>query len=868
MAQLSPMMVQYMEIKERTPNALLFFRLGDFYELFFEDAKVASKELELVLTGRDCGLEERAPMCGVPYHSYENYVSRLVAKGYKVAICEQIEDPAVAKGIVRRDVIRVITPGTVIESSMLDEGKNNYICSVNLRAEGCGLCFSDISTGEVRATEITGDSPEIRIIAELSRFSPKEVLLNPLAVINTALIEYIKKGLQVQSLDPLEEEQFDTVNAQALISKQMGEQSSSASGFVGRDMALGAVGALFSYLLKTQMTAIERLSDIKYYIGEEYMKLDSSTRRNLELTETMRTREKKGSLLGVIDRTETSMGKRLLRSWMDSPLIEVSQIQARLNAVDELVCSTILRQDISEALGKICDIERLMTRIVCASANARELRAFAAALTKLPEVKQLVSQCGSRELSLVHGNINLMEDIEQLIDCSITDEPPVTLREGNLIKSGYNDEVDSLRHDMTGGKDILASVELSEREKTGIPKLKIGYNRVFGYYIEVSNSYKNLVPETYIRKQTLSNCERYITEELKGVEGRVLGAQDRLIKLEYKIFDQIRAEVATALPRLRQTAQAVAKLDVYTSFAEVSVRNNYYRPIVNKSGKILLKNSRHPVVESLINSSFVPNDVLLDQKDNRVNIITGPNMAGKSTYMRQVALIVYMAQLGCFVPSESAEIGIVDSIFTRVGASDDLASGQSTFMVEMNEVAYILKNATKESLLLLDEIGRGTSTFDGMSIARAVLEYAADKKKLGAKTLFATHYHELTVLEQSLEGVRNYNIAVKRHGEEITFLRRIIPGGADDSYGIDVAKLAGVPAAVISKARQFLTQLESGQFVTPVRSLKKVESSQIEMPLTPPGELEAVRRLKDVDINSMTPIDAFKMIDELSKLVK
>ena len=866
MGELSPLMRQYNAIKEQNPGALLFFRLGDFYELFFEDAKVASRELDLVLTGRDCGLEERAPMCGVPFHSYENYVARLVAKGYKIAICEQMEDPALAKGLVKREVIRVITPGTIVESYMLDESKNNYLCVINLQTSGCGICFTDVSTGEVSVTQLDGEGVNEAVIAELSRFSPSEILVSEQVVANEAISGFIKNRAGLETVDTLSAESLTFENAQQRLEEQFTAETVMNEHLCDHPLACAAVCATLDYLGRTQIRGIESVNTISYYEGEQFMRLDAATKRNLELTETMRTREKKGSLLGVLDRTKTPMGKRLLRTRMERPLISPTRIHSRLNAVEAFVSDTMLREDIIEILSRICDMERLITKISCGSANARELRALASALENIPPVRKLLEGSKVGEIKSIYADLLELDDIKELIENSINEDPPLTLREGNLIKSGYSEEVDQLRNDMTGGKGILASVEAKERELTGIPKLKIGYNRVFGYYIEVSNSYKAQVPETYIRKQTLANCERYITQELKEIEGRVLGASDRLLKLEYNLFDAIRKQVAASHDRIQRTAAAIARLDVYCALAEVAVRNNYCRPNVNDSGNIILKGSRHPVVEEMLKSDFVPNDVMLDKKDNRVAIITGPNMAGKSTYMRQTALIVFMAQMGSFVPAQSAEIGIVDSIFTRVGASDDLASGQSTFMVEMNEVAYILENATENSLLILDEIGRGTSTFDGMSIARAVLEFVANKKKLGAKALFATHYHELTVLEDILQGVKNYNIVVKKHGDDITFLRMIVRGGADDSYGIEVAKLAGLPDWVITRSKAILAQLEAGKTDEPKKTKKSDE--QLEISLQPPGETEAIRRLSNMDINSLTPLEALKTLDELINLVK
>ncbi|MBQ6796385.1 MAG: DNA mismatch repair protein MutS [Clostridia bacterium] len=863
MAELSPMMKQYLEIKKQAPDALLFFRLGDFYEMFFDDAKVASQELELVLTGRDCGLEERAPMCGVPFHSYESYVAKLVNKGYKVAICEQMEDPALTKGIVRREIIRVITPGTVIEGSMLDESRNNYICSVYVSHPNCGICFCDVSTGEVFATELGGDVRQ-SVIGELSRYFPKEVLLSPQAARLEGLDLFIKDRLTARA-ETLDESCFDDSDVDGKIARQFSNEMAEAFDCTAHKLAARAVSALLGYLVKTQKSGLERINELSFYVGGEFMHIDATARRNLELVETMRFKEKKGSLLWVIDKTKTAMGKRLIRKWVEQPLVNPTRIQRRLNAVAELAADGMLRESLTSAMVGINDMERLMTKIVYGSANAKELRALSFTASKLPQLKKLLENVSCAQLKQIYSDIDCLEDVHELIESAIVDEPPFSVREGGMIRDGYSDEVDQLREDMNGGRGVIAKIELAEREKTGIPKLKLGYNRVFGYYIEITNSYKDMVPEHYIRKQTLTNCERYITQELKEIESRVLGAKDRVVKLEYTLFEEVRANVANALLRVQATAHAIARLDVLCSFANVSVQNRYTRPLVNASGKIVLSDSRHPVVEALLDVPFVPNDVLLDSGDNRVAIITGPNMAGKSTYMRQTALIVLMAQIGCFVPASSAEIGVVDGIYTRVGASDDLASGQSTFMVEMNEVAEILENATSSSLIIFDEIGRGTSTYDGMSIARAVLEYVADKKKLGAKTLFATHYHELTVLETTLKCVKNYNIAAKKSGDDITFLRRIIRGGADESYGIEVAKLAGVPETVVRRAKQILKQLEEGK----VTEKKKVESvEQTMFDFSSPGEEEALLLIRNADVNNMSPIEALGLLDRLCRLVK
>ena len=870
MAQLSPMMQQYLKIKEQYPNTILFFRLGDFYEMFFEDAKTASKELELTLTGRDCGQEERAPMCGVPYHSSESYIARLVSKGYKVAICEQMEDPATAKGIVKRDIIRVITPGTVMEGSMLDETKNNFICSLFVRNRKAGVCFCDVSTGELYATQMEEKDLEGSVKNELGRFMPKEILVGGDAVKMKSLPEFIRDRMSTASVEMLEDDRYQYGLCEETLLKQFEKQSVEQLGLDGKEEAVCCLGALLSYLQETQRTGLERMNLIDVYSGAQFMQLDLNTRRNLELLETMRSKEKKGSLLWVLDQTKTAMGKRLIRTWIEQPLVSCAQIIRRQNAVEELLENVMMRGAVLEQLSGVFDIERLMTRIVYGSANGRELRSLCSTLQKLPELKAALEGAKSAMLSDIYHNMDVMEDIQTLIDRAIVEDPPFSVREGGIIQKGFHEEIDLLRGDMADGKGVIARIEAQEREKTGIPKLKVGYNRVFGYYIEVTNSYKDQVPENYIRKQTLTNCERYITQELKDLEGRILGAKDRAVQLEYQVFDDVRRQVAGQLSRVQQTARAIARLDVLCSFAQVAEQNNYCRPLVNLDGKIMLRESRHPVVEALLNGApFVPNDVTLDLHDNRVAIITGPNMAGKSTYMRQTALIVLMAQIGSFVPAASAEIGIVDSIFTRVGASDDLASGQSTFMVEMNEVAHILKNATNRSLLVLDEIGRGTSTFDGMSIARAVLEFVADKRKLGAKTLFATHYHELTALEKMISGVKNYNVAVKKRGDDITFLRRIVPGGADDSYGIEVAKLAGIPDWVVSRAKQVLKELENGDRpVEDTPSIKKREEIQQQISLIPSGESLVVEKLRQLDVNTLTPIEAMNALFELSKLVK
>lgn len=868
MAELSPMMKQYFEIKEKNKDSILFFRLGDFYEMFFDDAKLASRELDLTLTGRDCGQKERAPMCGVPFHSCESYIARLVQKGYKVAICEQTEDPAKAKGLVKRDIIRVITPGTVIESGMLDEGKNNFISSAFMANKKIGLSFCDISTGELFITEISGEDLQDQLQDQLISYNPKEILIGGEIVNFKTLPNFIKEKLSA-SVEMLTDDEFGYSICLDAMKKQFKEND--VNSIKDKKEMVSSVGALLSYLKVTQITGYERINTFEVYNENQYMNLDYNTRRNLELTRTMMNKEKKGSLIWLLDKTKTAMGKRLLRYWLEHPLLNIGTILNRQSAIADLVDDTVQRLEITESLIGIFDIERLMTKIVYGNANARELRSLCGAFENLPQIKNLISKFDSSLMRKLTEDIDPLEDIHQLIDTAIEEEPPFSVREGGLIKEGYNEELDAVRSDMNNSTSLLAQIELEQKEKTGIPKLKVGYNRVFGYYIEVTNSYKDKVPEGYIRKQTLTNCERYITQELKDLEGRILGAKDRSFGMEYAIFDEIRKVVANNLDRIEKTAKAIATLDVLTCLANVASDNNYTRPEVNQSNKIILKDSRHPVVEALLSGApFVPNDVTLDNDSNRVAIITGPNMAGKSTYMRQVALIVLMAQMGSFVPASYAEIGVVDSIFTRVGASDDLASGQSTFMVEMNEVANIVKKATKNSLLILDEIGRGTSTYDGMSIARAVLEFVADKKKLGAKALFATHYHELTVMENLLDGVKNYNIAVKKRGDDITFLRRIIPGGADDSYGIEVAKLAGLPDWIIKRAKEILKELTSGktddkETFANISSHSSEEDMQLSLLDTASNAV--TDKLKSVDVNTLTPIEAMNLLYELKNMI-
>lgn len=865
---LSPMMAQYFEIKSKYPDMLLFFRLGDFYEMFFDDAKIASEELDLVLTGRDCGQEERAPMCGVPFHSADNYIAKLVNRGYKVAICEQMEDPKLVKGLVKRDVVRIITPGTVIEGNMLDDAVNNYLCAICKGEKETGLCFADVSTAEFHLTAVKGDNAEEQIINQLSSYQPREIIVNPAALDFNEVAYFTKSRLDAE-LQLLDDEKFDFEQSTNLILETLKRDEISSLSLGSSKAVVCSLGAVIDYLKTVQKKdEIEAPADIDYFDNEEYMKLDISARRNLELTKSMMTGDKKHSLLWVVDKTKTAMGKRMIRNWLERPLMSISKITKRQNAVGELADSAELRDKARSALSGINDIERLMTRIAYGTANAKELKALEATIDKLPELKLLLSSCNASLLRDVDANIDLLSDVKQLINSAIVDEPPFTVREGGMIKAGYNKEIDELKAIMADGAGIIASIETQQKEETGIPKLKIGYNRVFGYYIEVTNSYKELVPETYIRKQTLSNCERYITQELKELEGKILGAKDRSVALEYEVFCAVREAVSGEVERIQKTAKALAMLDVLASLAEVAVNNNYVCPQINNDGIIDIKDGRHPVVEALLNGApFVPNDTVLDKADNRCSIITGPNMAGKSTYMRQIALIVLLAQIGSFVPARIANIGIVDAIFTRVGASDDLATGQSTFMVEMNEVSTILKNATQNSLIILDEIGRGTSTFDGMSIARAVLEYVCKKKTLGAKSLFATHYHELTAMEGLLDGVKNYSIAVKKRGDDITFLRRIVRGGADESFGIEVAKLAGVPDSVVKRAKVILKELEANKIDIEFKAEAEAveEEEDIQYNFTANGKNEILEILRATDVNTLTPIEAMQTLYDLKK---
>lgn len=866
--KLSPMMQQYFQIKSEYPGMLLFFRLGDFYEMFFDDAKIASEELDLVLTGRDCGQEERAPMCGVPFHSADNYIAKLVSRGYKVAVCEQTEDPKSVKGLVKRDVIRIITPGTVIEGNMLDDSVNNYLCAICKGDNETGLCFADVSTAQFHITVVNNSTAEEQIINQLSTYQPKEILVNSAALDYTSVADFAKSRLNAEA-QLVDDEKFDFEQCANLILETLKKDEISSLGIGHSKTAVSALGAVIDYLKEVQKKEqIETPAEIDFFDDEEYLKLDMSARRNLELTKSMMTGEKRHSLLWVLDKTKTAMGKRMIRNWIERPLMSVSKITKRQNSVCELADNLEKRDSLRESLTGVRDIERLMTRIVYGTANARELKTLQQTIEKLPYIKEKLADSAASLLKDIENSIDLLSDVKELIDSAIVDEPPFSVREGGMIKKGFNADIDEFKSIMEDGAGVLASIETEQREITGIPKLKVGYNRVFGYYIEVTNSYKDLVPETYIRKQTLANCERYITQELKELEGKVLGAKDREIALEYEVLCDVRNRVSNEVARLQKTAKALAVLDVLLSLAEVAVTNNYTCPQINTDGVIDIKDGRHPVVEALLDGApFVPNDTLLDKDKNRCSIITGPNMAGKSTYMRQIALIVLMAQIGSFVPARSANIGITDAIFTRVGASDDLATGQSTFMVEMNEVSSILKNATENSLIILDEIGRGTSTFDGMSIARAVLEYVCKKKTLGAKSLFATHYHELTAMEGLLDGVKNYSIAVKKRGDDITFLRRIVKGGADESFGIEVAKLAGVPDTVVKRAKVILKELESNKINIEFKAENAVieEEEDIQYNFSANGKNEIIEILKKVDVNTLTPIEAMQTLYDLKK---
>ncbi len=862
---MTPMMEQYFEIKNQYKDYILFYRLGDFYEMFFDDAIVASRELELTLTGRDCGEAERAPMCGVPFHSSEGYVGTLVSKGYKVAICEQTEDPAQAKGLVRREVIRVITPGTIIESTLLPEKKNNFLCSLYLNEYECGLAFADISTAEVFATYFCGDDIHAKLKNELGTYLPSEVVCN-LGEKNLGdLNDFIVNGLGCM-LNANRQTQFEYDTA----AKKVGIQFASSikdDCFENRPL-ICALGGLIAYIEETQKKDVSYIRELNVYLEGQYLEMDINTRRNLELTQTMRTKDKKGSLLGVLDRTVTAAGARMLFQWVEHPLLNVNEIIRRQNAIEELTKNYILREEIKELLTNVLDMERLVTRIVYGTANARDLCAVENTISILPELKKLIEPCNSEELSGIYRELDTLEDVCAKIHDSICDAPSALIREGGMIREGYNEDVDKLRLIMSDGKSWINQIVEREKNRTGIRTLKIGYNRVFGYYIEVSKSFVGQVPDDYIRKQTLTNGERYITNELKDMEATILGAADRLHALEYEIFCEIRGFVAENSARLRKAAALLATLDTYQSLGTVAVKNKYIKPEVDRSNIISIKDGRHPVVEQFVKDSyFVPNDALLDTDRNRMMLITGPNMAGKSTYMRQVAIIVVMAQMGSFVPASDARIGIVDKLFTRVGASDDLASGQSTFMLEMNEVAYILRNATRQSLIIYDEVGRGTSTFDGMSIARAIIEYT-NSRKIGAKTLFATHYHELTAIEGEIDGVVNYNIAAKKRGDNITFLRKIVKGATDDSYGIEVAKLAGIPNEVIKRAKEVLASVE--RTAKALSTSERVEEARDESLITMDDFVheQVIEELKAVDLNTLSPYEAMSFLFDLKKRLK
>ncbi len=866
MSEMTPMMAQYLEIKKDYPDTILFFRLGDFYEMFFDDALLASSVLELTLTARSYSKGEKAPMCGVPFHSAENYIARLVTKGYKVAICEQVEDPATAKGIVKRDVIRIITKGSIIENTLLDESKNNYLAVIYMSENGAGLCFTDVSTGIVNLTHFEDENTlDNNIMNELGTFTPSEIVLNSGCAENKTIASFISKRIEASCEMP-PESYFDYEDCYRACLEHFGEEKMAKFGFISDSKAVIAVGVTLKYLKNVQKNDLQNIREVNFYSDNQFMKLDYGTLRNLEITQSMRTGEKKGSLLWVLDKTSTAMGKRLLRNWLEKPLVSVAQITRRHNAVSELTDDNTKLSELTQKFGSVFDIERLITRVMFESANAKDLNALKQTLECIPEIKLMLYDCKSAYLRQQFLNLDILEDVRSLIHASIDEDAPFSIREGGMIKNGFNAELDELRRIQQGGKEFILDIELREKERTGIPKLKIGYNRVFGYYIEITNSYKELVPEDYIRKQTLANCERYITQELKELESKVLGAQERIVKLEYEIFCQIRHEVAKQYSRIKATAGAIAVTDVLCSMANVAIRNNYVCPTILDGTAIKIKDGRHPVVEAVLEDSpFVPNDTYMDCDKERCAIITGPNMAGKSTYMRQVALICLMAQAGSFVPASSAELSIIDSIFTRVGASDDLATGQSTFMVEMNEVSNILKNADKNSLIILDEVGRGTSTFDGMSIARAVLEYIADKKKIGAKTLFSTHYHELTELEGLLDGINNYNICVKKRGDTITFLRRIVKGPADGSYGIEVAKLAGIPNSVVSRARVILKELEtmSPERKNIIGEIPLEEEGELQLSLSSTLDDEIIEDLRNIDINTLTPLEALTTLHEL-----
>ena len=878
----TPMMQKYLETKEQYKDCILFYRLGDFYEMFFDDAITVSRELEITLTGKSCGQEERAPMCGVPFHAAETYINRLIEKGYKAAICEQVEDPRQAKGMVKREVVRVVTPGTTLNTQALDETKNNYIMSLVYIDEIFGIAVADVTTGDCFLTEVNKSR---KLLDEINKFSPAEIICNePFYMCGIDIQDMRNRlGITVYSLDNW---YFDDELCRRALLEHFRVKTLEGLGLKDYDCGVIAAGALFQYLTETQKTSLSHMTTITPYITDCFMLIDSSSRRNLELVETLREKQKRGSLLWVLDKTKTAMGARMLRSFVEQPLIEEESINRRLDAIEELNEKAISREEIREYLGPVYDLERLVSRVSYQSANPRDLIAFKSSLQMLPYIRQLLGEFSCGELVSVREEMDDLQDLFQLIDRAIMEEPPLAMKEGGIIKEGYNEEVDKFRRAKTEGKSMLAELETKERESTGIKNLKVKYNKVFGYYLEVTNSFLSMVPDSYTRKQTLTNAERFITPELKELEDTILGAEDKLFALEYELFAQVRETIAKEVLRIQKTAKAIARLDVFSSLSVVAQRNQYIRPKINTKGVVDIKGGRHPVVEKMIsNDMFIPNDTYLDNNKNRVSVITGPNMAGKSTYMRQTALIVLMAQVGCFVPAKEANIGIVDRIFTRVGASDDLASGQSTFMVEMTEVANILRNATPKSLLILDEIGRGTSTFDGLSIAWAVIEHISNPKLLGAKTLFATHYHELTELEGKLSGVNNYCIAVKEKGDDIVFLRKIVKGGADKSYGIQVAKLAGVPETVIERAKELVEELSDADITSAVKEIaadsaltrgsrKKAQVTYDQMELDQISLLDTVQdndileELKNIDVGNLTPIDALNTIYRLQTKLK
>ena len=870
MAEYSPMMQHYLKTKEEYKDCILFYRLGDFYEMFFDDAILASRELELTLTGKECGQEERAPMCGVPFHAAETYIARLIGKGYKVAICEQMEDPKLAKGIVKREVIRVVTPGTVIESNLLDEKKNNYIMAIYKNGIYFGISICDVSTGDFKATQIKETNNFSMALDEISRYSPAEIVVNELMYATTEEIAKIRERFQIY-ISKQEEEKFSN-NSEELLNKYniVNEDGNEIKDINDKTLCICAINGLLTYILETQKTSLDHINKITLYNNTKYMCLDINARRNLELTEKLRDKSKKGTLLWVLDKTSTSMGGRRLRRWLNDPLLDVERINKRLNAVKELKEKLILRGDITDLLKKVYDIERLVGKISYGNANGRDLISLKNSIKQLPELKRIMVSADSTLLKELYEELDTLEDIYTIIDNAIVEEPPISVKEGGLIKKGYDEEIDKLKIATTDGKNWLIQLEADEREKTGIKGLKVGFKKVFGYYIEVTKSNISLVPDRYIRKQTLTNGERYVTEELKKLENELLGAEENVINLEYNAFCDIREKIEKQIIRIQKTADIISTLDVLNSFATIAEDMNYCMPIVDNSGIIDIKGGRHPVIEKILPSgAFVDNDTYLDKEDNRFSIITGPNMAGKSTYMRQVALISLMAQCGSFVPATYARLGVVDKIFTRIGASDDLSMGQSTFMVEMMEVATILKEATPNSLVILDEIGRGTSTYDGLSIAWAVAEYMSDKEKCGAKTLFATHYHELIGLEEKIQGVKNYSIAVKERGEDIIFLRKIVSGGTDESYGVHVAKLAGVPQVVTKRSNEILKTLERKSILgnqKQEKENKKVATGQLDMYNYKLAEI--AHELDKVDLNNLTPIDALNTLVKIKEKMK